>query len=74
MEGDAIFALLSLGLRITGILVCVGKANKLNRNSTGWGFFGFFFPIVAMIWIHCLKPVISWDKNVDLKQKTNENG
>ena len=47
-------------IRIVGIFVCVDKAQKLNRSQGGWGFFGFVSPIVAMIWIHCLKPNIDW--------------
>ena len=39
------------------------KAKELNRSTGGWGFFGFVSPIIAMIWINCLKPITNWDKN-----------
>ena len=44
-------------LRIVGVYVCVATAKELNRCSRGWGIFGFLSPIIAMIWINCLKPV-----------------
>jgi hypothetical protein len=59
--------IIQLIFRIVGAFVCANKAKNLNRNSGGWGFFGFVLPIVAMIWIHCLKPVTTWDNNIDIK-------
>jgi len=56
-------------LRIVGIFVCVNKAKELNRSTGGWGFFGFVSPIIAMIWIHCMKPVMKWDENVNIDKK-----
>lgn len=50
-------------LRIFGAIFCSNKAKELNRSSGGWGFFGFISPIIAMIWINCLKPITNWDKN-----------
>jgi hypothetical protein len=50
-------------LRIVGAFVCSAKAKELNRSSGTWGFWGFISPIIAMIWIHCLKPITIWDKN-----------
>lgn len=61
MEGGVV--LIVFVLRIIGIFVCSSKAKELNRSSAGWGFFGFISPIIAMIWIHCLKPITIWDKN-----------
>lgn len=49
-------------IRIIGVFVCSSKAKELNRSAFGWGLFGFFFPIIAMIWIHFMKPVMIWDK------------
>ena len=66
MNEGAIF--LQLILRIIGVLVCVNKAKELNRDTGGWGFFGFALPIIAMIWIYCLKPVMKWDENVNIKK------
>ncbi|MEL0643318.1 hypothetical protein V6251_02920 [Olleya sp. Ti.3.14] len=66
MNEGAIF--LQLILRIIGVLVCVNKAKELNRDTGGWGFFGFVLPIIAMIWIYCLKPVMKWDENVNIRK------
>lgn len=54
-------------LRIVGIFVCSAKAKELNRSSGTWGFLGFISPIIAMIWIHCLKPITIWDNNSQIK-------
>jgi hypothetical protein len=62
MGTSAILGLIQLALRIIGTAVCANKAVDLNRNAMGWGFFGFFFPIIAMIWVHSIKPIIIWDK------------
>ncbi len=67
MNEGAIF--LQLIFRIIGVLVCVNRAKQLNRDSGGWGFFGFILPIIAMIWIYCLKPVMKWDENVNIRKK-----
>lgn len=58
-----VLLIIQLVLRIVGVVVCSSKAKELNRSSGSWGFFGFVFPIVAMIWVNCLKPVTNWDKN-----------
>lgn len=55
-------------LRVVGIFVCSNKAKELNRSQGGWGFFGFASPIIAMIWIHCMKPVMKWDENVKVEK------
>ncbi len=62
MEPGALL-IIQLILRIVGAVVCSNKAKELNRDSGGWGVFGFLLPIVAMIWINCLKPITNWDKN-----------
>ena len=59
-------ALLVLGIRIVGVVYCSNKAGDLNRSKGGWGFFGFMMPILAMIWISFMKPVMVWDKDVDI--------
>lgn len=61
MEGG-IFLIIFI-LRIVGAIVCSNKAKELNRSSGGWGFFGFVSPIIAMIWVNCLKPITIWNKN-----------
>ena len=62
-----VFVIIQLILRFVGIFVCSNKAKELNRSSGGWGFFGFVSPIIAMIWIHCLKPVTIWEQNSSIK-------
>lgn len=59
-EVNGFVAVFGLVLRIIGALVCSSKAKDLNRNSTGWGVFGFFMPIIAMIWVYCMKPKMIW--------------
>jgi hypothetical protein len=58
-----VFLIIQLVLRIVGLVFCSNKAKELNRSASGWGFFGFISPIIAMIWINCLKPITNWDKN-----------
>jgi hypothetical protein len=43
-------------VRIFITIYCVNKAGELNRSKGGWGVFGFFLPIVAIIWIQFMKP------------------
>lgn len=69
-DSRAIFLILGLVLRIVGAVVCSNKAKELNRSTGGWGTFGFFMPIIAMIWIQFMKPVIIWDNNVDIERKS----
>lgn len=68
---EGLVVIIQLVLRIVGAVVCVNKAEKLNRSTGGWGFFGFVSPILAMIWIRFMKPVIKWDENmnIDIKQE-----
>lgn len=58
-----VITIIILVIRVVGILVCVNKAKELNRSEGGWGFFGFVAPIIAMIWIHFMKPVMQFDEN-----------
>lgn len=58
-----VLLIIQLILRIVGAVVCSNKAKELNRSSGGWGFFGFVMPIVAMIWVNCIKPITNWEKN-----------
>jgi len=66
---EGVIIIIQLVLRIVGAVVCVNKAKSLNRSTGGWGFFGFVSPILAMIWIQFMKPVTTWDKNVDINEK-----
>jgi hypothetical protein len=47
-------------MRIFLTIYCVDKAKQLNRNPIGWGFFAFFFPIIATIWIQFMSPKQLW--------------
>ena len=54
------YAMLQIFLMIVRIgitIYCVWKAGELNRSKWGWGFFGFFLPILALIWIQFMKPI-----------------
>lgn len=51
----AIFALLSLVLRILITIWCVNIARRQNRNSGGWGVFAFFTPTLALVIIGLLR-------------------
>lgn len=62
-----VLVIIQLVLRIIGIFVCSSRAKELNRSTGGWGFFGFISPIIAMIWIYCLKPVTIWEQNSAIK-------
>lgn len=64
-SGAPVLLILQLILRLVGIIVCSNKATQLNRSAGGWGFFGFIAPIIAMIWIHCLKPNVTWNNETD---------
>lgn len=63
--GPSPFIFISLILRIIGTFVCSSKAKKLNRDTISWGIFGFVAPVIAMIWVNCIKPKVNWDNNVD---------
>ena len=65
---DGAVVIIQLVLRIVGLFVCVNKAGELNRSTGGWGFFAFVSPILAMIWIHFMKPIIKWDENVNINK------
>jgi hypothetical protein len=56
----AILRIVFLVGRIFGAIYCSKTAGELNRNKTGWGVFGFFLPIIAVIWIQFMKPIIDW--------------
>jgi len=45
----AILSVISLLLRIGVTIWVVDIAKKLNRDTVGWGFLGFFFPSIALI-------------------------
>lgn len=56
-------ALLPFVYRIVAALVCDKKAKKLNRNKFWWAVFGLALPTFALIWIHLIKPKLTWDKH-----------
>jgi hypothetical protein len=69
-DSAPIFLIFSFLLRIVGAIVCSSRAQDLNRSTGAWGFFGFMMPIVAMIWVYCMKPNVVWDSNVDSQTKS----
>lgn len=56
MEQNTGLLFLSFAFRIVGAVVCYRQAKWLNRDAGGWGVLGFFFPLIAMIWVFCLSP------------------
>ena len=65
----AVALILGLVLRIVGAVVCSNKAKELNRGTGSWGLFGFFMPIIAMIWVHNIKPLSKWDEGASAENK-----
>jgi hypothetical protein len=61
METEAATVLIQFALRIIGAIVCNQRAKHLNRSQTGWGIFGFIFPIIAMIAVYFMKPKMVWE-------------
>ena len=55
------YFIVTLLIRIIGLIYCSTKAAKLNRSAGGWGFFGFVAPIIAVIWIQFMKPIEVYD-------------
>jgi len=43
-------------LRLFITFYCIQRASHLGRSKIGWGLFGFFLPLVAVIWIQFVKP------------------
>ena len=72
MEERGVLMILGLVLRIVGAIVCSNKAKTLNRDPRGWGIFGFFSPILAIIWIQFMKPIMIWERNVDNQNSSKE--
>ena len=47
----------SLAIASTSALICGLVARKKSRHIIGWGIFGFFVPIAALIAIFVVRPV-----------------
>lgn len=71
MEQSNFFAIISFILRIVGAIVCSNQAKWLNRNSGSWAIIGFFFPIIAMIWIFCLNAKPIKNNNISSRPKSS---
>lgn len=56
-------------LRIAFCILCIYQAQKKNRSMLGWGIFGFVLPLVANIWIACLKVHQNWEENPEIDPK-----
>jgi len=63
MNEEAVIQLVFFIVRILITIHVVKKAGAMNRSKGGWGFFGFFLPIVAIIWIQFMKPKMLWDQS-----------
>jgi len=78
LGGYVVLQIILLVVRIIITVYCVNRAGELNRSKTGWGFFGFFFPIIAIIWIQFMKPISLYKKKYGLiqneeKEEQNES-
>lgn len=71
-KSHAIFTIILFFVRIIITIYCTNKAGELNRSKFGWGMFGFFLPLVALIWIQFMKPIIAWEENIEIKNETKE--
>ena len=60
-ETYAIYQGLFFIVRIIITVFCVNKAGELNRSKVGWGIFGFFLPIIALIVILFMKPIVEFE-------------
>lgn len=60
-ESYAILQVFLLTGRILVTVFCVARADKLNRSKFGWGLFGFFLPIIALIVILFMKPKVEFE-------------
>ncbi len=56
MENGSI-TLVQVTLSVVGVIVCVNRARSLKRNTLGWGAFGLFLPILAIVCVYCMKPL-----------------
>jgi hypothetical protein len=65
--------IIQLILRVLAVNVCLNRAKKLNRSTARWAFFGFVFPIIAMIWIQFMKPVLIWETNLNINKRPMKN-
>lgn len=70
-QGKVIIVIISLVLRIAVTFWVVNIAKRQNRNSTGWGWFAFFIPILALIVIGLLKK-LKLKITIDGNLPTNE--
>jgi hypothetical protein len=64
-----IFAIITASI---SMIICIIRANYLNRNAFGWAIFGLFFPLVAVIWIFCLKRNIEFNNQI-INNNTSNN-
>ena len=73
-SGYVVMQLILLIVRIGITVYCANKAGELNRSKTGWGFFAFFLPLIALISIQFAKPIMVWDRNVPLQNQSDNQG
>lgn len=71
---QVISSISSLVLRIFTTVWVVNIATRQNRNSTGWGWFAFFFPSITLVIIGLLKKLrlkIELDDNLPINQQVS---
>lgn len=59
--GRLMVLMITFIFRIIAAMFCSSRARELNRSSVGWGTFGFFTPILAVIVILFMKPRLTFD-------------
>jgi len=67
-KAKAVFGAIELISRIIFTIWVVNIAKRQNRNSVGWGFLGFFFPLIALIIIGLLRKLRNEEKFIILEQ------
>lgn len=73
-QARIVFVILSLAFRIFVTDWIVGIAKRQNRNQTGWGWFAFFLPSLALIIIGLLKKLqlkIDLDSSLSIEEQSN---
>jgi hypothetical protein len=72
-EAYAVLQIIMLAVRIAITVYCVNRAKQLNRSQGGWGLFGFFMPIIALIWIQFMKPKMRWESDLPVNQALDQH-
>jgi len=71
-ESQYYFKVFGALIRLFGVIYCSVKAGNLNRNQWGWGLFGLFLPVPAIITMQFLKPRIN-ESSPEIKIDKSDN-